>query len=44
MEIQQVGQLQIEQSTTDVVMDNHDVIEVIVDEAKHSVVQQVHQQ
>jgi hypothetical protein len=38
------GQVEIEQSIMDVVMDNHDVIEVIVDEAKHLVVQQVHQQ
>jgi hypothetical protein len=38
------GRVEIEQSIMDVVMDNHDVIEVIVDEAKHSVVQQVHQQ
>jgi hypothetical protein len=36
--------VEIEQSIMDVAMDNHDVIEVIVDEAKHLVVQQVHQQ
>ena len=38
------GQIQIEQSIMDVVMENHDVVQVIMDEVQHSVQQQVHQQ
>jgi hypothetical protein len=36
--------VETEQSIMDVVMENHDVAQVIIDEAKHLVVQQVHQQ